>query len=100
MGNHNQLRASLIRKVNVNIADVNDLDRGFSAGRWSRCVDWLRRRKVNGVFGHIWMVAESKYGGAEEGCGGGGDIHVAEVVGEYGPFAGNGTLTDIFVFNL
>lgn len=84
----------------MNVTDVHDLNRGFSAGCWPRCVGWLRGWKLNSIFGHLWIVAKSKDGGAEESCGCGGNIHVAKVVGEYRAFAGNGTLADISVFHL
>lgn len=58
-------RASFIRQVNVNITDMDDLDRRFSTGRWTRSI-WLRGWKVDRVFSHGWEVTESKNSGAEE----------------------------------
>lgn len=84
----------------MNITDVNNLDRGFSAGCRSRSIGWLRGGEVDRIISNRGVIAKTKYCGAEKGCGVGWNIHVAKVVGQDWSLASNRTIAYIVIIDL
>ena len=84
----------------MNVRDVDDLDRGLATRYRANRVGWF----CGGEFDRVWcdgrIITQSKNCSTEQLRGVRGNGHLTKVVSKNRSFEGNGSSTDIVVFDL
>jgi hypothetical protein len=89
-----------IYPVNVDITEVTDLKRGFSARGKTLGIFWRRAGEGKGKVVYGWWLAETEKGVAKFGCGLTGHRNGTQVMGHDGALLGKETLANIIICKL